>query len=330
MLCAGLGAEGDTGLQAGKVVPHDDSSSATERVSRVESDVRVQAVLEVLGGMPSAVVAERRGIDVALLARWRRTFVEAGAARITNRPDHGDAAERDRYLAAMAHELRTPLTVALGWLDLTRAHDLPPESARGLRQAQRGLHRLAERLDDLELLAAASLGRLDVQPRMVSLRETVRRLSQEEQEAFGLTEEQLATRLYVDPMHYWRIMRDLWQATDLYPAPQERWVEVEARSPWLELRIVRRGDPIPPRLLQSLFDPFEHDVAGSTITIGLYLARALTVAHGGTIGLEQDDERAIFWVRTPLRALDERRSTGSTGPPAPRRGEDHGFRSRLR
>ncbi len=39
----------------------------------------------------------------------------------------------------------------------------------GVTRARHGLARLTERLQDLELMAAASLGRLDVRPRGVGL-----------------------------------------------------------------------------------------------------------------------------------------------------------------
>ena len=291
-------------MQAGGAVAHEPPEPSSG-AGTAEDDVRIQAVLDVLRGVPTAVAAERHGIDVALLARWRRAFVEAGTARITNRPQPDAAAERDRYLAALAHELRTPLTVALGWLDLTQGEELPETGRHGLAKAKQGLVRLTERLQDLELLAAASLGRLEVSPRPVRLAETVARLPEGEQDALGaaLTAEQGETVMHVDPEHYWRILRDLWAAAGLDPAPTSREIEIQTRDPWLEVRVVGRGDPIPPRILQSLFDPFEHGVDDSAITIGLYLARALTVAHGGTLGLTQDDEHAVFWVRTPLHEV---------------------------
>jgi signal transduction histidine kinase len=68
----------------------------------------------------------------------------------------------------------------------------------------------------------------------------------------------------------------------------------------VELRVERTGDPISHGVLQALFDPFDLNDDATGITIGLYLARALTVAHGGTLGLEQDDRGAVFHVRIPL------------------------------
>jgi signal transduction histidine kinase len=57
-------------------------------------------------------------------------------------------------------------------------------------------------------------------------------------------------------------------------------------------------------VLQALFDPFDLNDDATGITIGLYLARALTVAHGGTVGVEQDDHGGVLWVRIPAARRD--------------------------
>ncbi len=65
---------------------------------------------------------------------------------------------------------------------------------------------------------------------------------------------------------------------------------------------MRDADPIEPHVLQALFEPFDLNDDATGVTMGLYLARALAVAHGGTIGVEQDDHRAVLWVRVPQRS----------------------------
>ena len=97
-----------------------------------------------------------------------------------------------------------------------------------------------------------------------------------------------------------RILRDLWNAANSLPTPRVRTLHVDLiASGWVEFRVVREADPISPDVLQALFDPFDANHDGTGVTIGLYLARALTVAHGGTIGVDQDDQHAAFWVRIP-------------------------------
>jgi K+-sensing histidine kinase KdpD len=119
--------------------------------------------------------------------------------------------------------------------------------------------------------------------------------------------------LVVDPELFRRVVRDLWQAASLAPTPRELRLEVTTRGPWTELRVVRTGDPVPHHVLQALFDPFDLNDDATGITIGLYLARALVVAHGGTLGLEQDDRGAVFHVRVPrTRPSTEDREAGGS------------------
>ncbi len=101
----------------------------------------------------------------------------------------------------------------------------------------------------------------------------------------------------VDPALFSRILRDLWDAAHTTAAVVS--VEVETVPPWVEIRIVREGDPIEPDVLHAMFEPFDGEVDNARVTVGLYLARALTVVHGGTIGVSQERRRTTFAVRVP-------------------------------
>jgi signal transduction histidine kinase len=142
------------------------------------TDARVAAVLEVLGGRTVAEVAREAMVEPVLLHRWVRAFVDAGTAQVTNKPDSDAARQRDRFLAAFAHELRTPLTVARGWGELLLEGELPPEMVTTtVERLHEALGRLAERTLDVQLLAAASLGRLTLAPRRVTMGSLVAELS---------------------------------------------------------------------------------------------------------------------------------------------------------
>jgi hypothetical protein len=78
--------------------------------------------------------------------------------------------------------------------------------------------------------------------------------------------------LVVDRTLFPRVLPDLWQAAGLPPAPRSRGLEVVTVEPWVELRNVREADPIEPRLLQALFEPFDTNDDATGVTIGLYLA----------------------------------------------------------
>jgi signal transduction histidine kinase len=52
-------------------------------------------------------------------------------------------------------------------------------------------------------------------------------------------------------------------------------------------------------VIKALFDPFGTNDDATGVTIGLYLARALTVAHGGILGAEGDDQTTVLYARLP-------------------------------
>lgn len=265
-----------------------------ESAGREESDPRVRAVLEVLAGDGVAEVAARWSVEPALVRRWVRGFVDAGSAQVTNRPAADALRERDRYLAAFAHELRTPLTTAQGWAAMLAEGDVPPAAvARTVTRLGDALERLAERVRDVELLAAASMGLLRLERERVPLGDLVPAVEVDGGD----------TVLHVDPELFRRVLRDLCGAAELAPAPRSVRIGVAAVGPWWEVAVRRDGDPIDTSVLTALFEPFELNDDGSGVTIGLYLARALVVAHGGTLGADQDQDGAVFWVRVPRASL---------------------------
>jgi signal transduction histidine kinase len=263
---------------------------------RAPTDPRVAAVLEVLRGDPLSAVARRWSVDTALLHRWVIAFTDAGTARVTNRPDPEAARQRDRFLAAFAHELRTPLAVAQGWVDMLLEDDLPTAMrSASMAQVRKGLGRLADRVVDLELMAAASMGRLAPHLEPVTLGDLAASVGVDRVGGEGP-----AATVCVDRGLFGHVVRDLWAAAATAPAPTSRRLEVRTVAPWREVRVVREGDPIATPVLQALYDPFEHNSDETGVTIGLYIARALTVAHGGTLGVAQDETGAVLWVRVPI------------------------------
>ncbi len=225
----------------------------------------------------------------------------------TRRRTRGSASRRDRFLAAFAHELRTPLAVAQGWVAMLDEGDIPPSMlADTVSRLDGSLTRLSERILDVELLAQASLGRIRLSPRTVSVGELAHGLPGLDMVGGGGPE----VEVRVVPDLFRRVLRDLWEAGSLRPAPRALRLEVTTVSVWVELRVVRDADPIEPAVLQALFEPFDTNDDETGVTIGLYLARALTVAHGGTVGVDQDEHGAALWVRISRRPAAHDRASG--------------------
>ena len=280
-----------------------------------QPDIRVAAVLEVLGGAVLADVASRWTLDPVVLRRWVRDFVAAGAAQVTNRYEGAVAEGRDRFLTAFAHELRGPLSVAQGWVALMVDGDLEPSLvAASIRRLQQALGQLTRRIRDVELLAAASLGRLRITPEQVA----VHTLTGELPDPVQLDPSVATLPVQVDPQLFPLVLHDLWAAGGTHPEPRSRHLEVEQVGAWVEFRVVRDADPIDHDVLVALFEPFNANDDATGVTLGLYLARALTVAHGGTIGVDQDDDRAVLWLRVPQQSpLVSGAAPAAPVPPAP-------------
>jgi signal transduction histidine kinase len=258
-------------------------------------DLRVSMVLAVIGGRSVEDVAQEWDIESSLLHRWVRDFLVAGTAVITNQPDPDDARQRDRFLAAFAHELRTPVAVARGWAMMLAEGEVPeeklPESHERLADA---LNRLSEHILDVELSASASLGRVRVNAEPIDLDALCQGLSGSPGVRNGAD-----LTVYADPRLLGRVLRDLWETAHREPAPERVSIDVVESGSWHEIRVVREGTPISPMILKALFDPFGTNDDATGVTIGLYLARALVVAHGGFLGAEGDDQRTVLLARLP-------------------------------
>ncbi len=273
------------------------STPATE--SDPHRDPRVAAVLAVLRGGSIEVAAQRWALDPALVQRWVGAFVDAGVAQVTNTPDPEAAARRDRFLAAFTYEIREPLAAAL-----SDAGKLGTQRVGSAAQAATAVHlegslnNLSGRVADAELLVAAALGGLRIARRTVEVGSLVESIDPR-----LIGGEGPRYQVDVDPVRFGRVLSDMWTTSAMAPEPRSRRVVVQVIEPWVEIRVMRDADPIATDILEELFEPFRADRIRSGSSIGLYLARVLTVAHGGTIGLDQDDDGAALWVRVPLRPL---------------------------
>lgn len=258
-------------------------------------DLRVSMVLAVLGGRSVEDVAQEWEIDSSLLHRWVRDFLVAGSAVVTNRPDPDEAKQRDRFLAAFAHELRTPVAVARGWAMVLAEGDVPEDQVtESLERLSDALNRLSEHILDVELATSSSLGRIRVRAESVDVAALCGELADSPEVRRGA-----GVHVRADRQLLGRVLRDLVATARQEPTPENVVVDIVETGSWHEIRVVREGTPISPMVIKALFDPFGTNDDATGVTIGLYLARALTVAHGGILGAEGDDQTTVLYARLP-------------------------------
>jgi len=277
-------------------------------------DLRVSMVLDVLGGKAVEDVAQEWDIESSLLHRWVRDFLVAGSAVVTNRPDPDDARQRDRFLAAFAHELRTPVAIARGWATMLAEGDVPDDQvADAHERLADALTRLSDHILDVELSTSASLGRIRVSLAPVVVDDLCQGLPGNPTVRHGAD-----LTVYADARLMARVIRDLWTTAHRDPTPDTVSIDVIEAGSWHEIRVVREGTPISPMVLKAMFDPFGANDDATGVTIGLYLARALTVAHGGILGAEGDEQTTVLLARLPRRPDED--SASEEPPPGPEPG----------
>ena len=116
--------------------------------------------------------------------------------------------------------------------------------------------------------------------------------------------------MYADPRLLIRVLRDLWATAHREPAPTSVDIDVIETGSWHEIRVVRRGTPISPMVIKALFDPFGANDDATGVTIGLYTARALIVAHRGILGAEGEDDSTVLLARLPREPAVDPEPTG--------------------
>jgi signal transduction histidine kinase len=229
---------------------------------------------------------------------------------------------KDEFLALAAHELKGPLTSIRGFAQLLR---------RGTRQAPNGVERrsdmqwvekieaqadrLGRLIEELTDAARADLGKFDLKVREVPLGAMLRRVAEAQQVTttrHKLTVEAPATGLFVqgDETRLEQVFSNL-IANAIKYSPNGgditvvvSGLDVETPDPFVEVAIHDQGQGISPNDLERIFTRFMRADPGrgaQGLGLGLYIARAIIEAHGGTIRAESPGlgQGSTFVVRLP-------------------------------
>ena len=236
-------------------------------------------------------------------------------------------AARDEFLSIAGHELRTPLAaLALGLAGLHRRlqqtpETPPPGTLEGLAgRAQRSLGQV-ERLNQLvdRLLSVSQLqqGGLRLERQQVDLRtpvnEVVQRFSEQAEQAgcrIALSAGQ-AVSGYWDPLGIEQVATNLIANAIKYGAGKPIEVSVHQAGDDARLTVRDQGIGVPPDDLERIFDRFARAVSTrhfGGLGLGLYIARRITEAHGGTIDVtSQPGVGSSFVVHLPRAPASEAR-----------------------
>lgn len=251
---------------------------------------------------PFVVNGERRGVLQVVSARpdfftdQDLRFLEVVArwvGLLTERAEQGRASASEERITVLAHDLRNLLVPLQGRLQLLQRRAEREGRARDARDVQIAIGAL-ERLNRL-IADLLDVGRLDrgifaVEPRPVDLVALVR----EAAEALGTagTRIEIAAPdevvVYADPDRVRQALENLLSnavkhSPDGAPIALALTTETRADEVWAILSVTDWGPGIAEELLPRLFTRFAAGPDSSGLGLGLYLARGIAVAHGGTL-----------------------------------------------
>lgn len=206
---------------------------------------------------------------------------------------------RDRFISIAAHDLKTPLSaMQLHAQMLLRGLDKPEGVSRDkmvskLEAIRRQVGKLAVLIDDMLDVSRIVRGRIDLEPAEVDFAELVREVVAEragEIEHTGSTVEVTAPETLVgrwDPRRLRQIVGHLVDnALAFAPGPIQ--LELGEGEGGIRLEVRDQGPGIAEHERELVFRPFVRGAGaeGDGVGLGLWMARELTQAMGGTLELK--------------------------------------------
>lgn len=305
--------------------------SAFNQIGRGHADDRQAHGFEI-----NTLVAEYRALRASVLRRWQQKGPLDSAAfqemlRFNEAIDQMVAVSvqqfaqtteriRDLFAGVLAHDMRSPLGAILNSAQVVLCDkNLSSASMRAGANLQRSAERLKLLVDDLFVFTRTRLGNaLPIDPTPQDFGRICHGAVEEVRAAAPDAQIELQTTgelsVVCDAARINQLLVNLVTNAVQYGNGLIR-VQAVGGTEQLVLTVWNAGPPIPANALPTLFDPLTRVVPSpargrpsSGIGLGLYIARCITHAHHGTIGVQSDANGTRFTVKIPRSPIAERQT----------------------
>ncbi|GLI26709.1 two-component sensor histidine kinase [Agromyces rhizosphaerae] len=287
------------------LVPLQRVAATAERVSTLPLE---RGEVELADRVPDSDTDERTEVG-RVGASFNRMLDHVGQA-LTARAE--SEAKVRRFVGDASHELRTPIASIRGYAELTRrsTEEVPPDAAHALDRIESESLRMSALVDDLLLLARLDEGRelrsddVDLSALVVDVVGDAHVAGPDHRWELDVPEEPVLVAGDLSRLH--QVLANLLANARVHtPAGTTVSVALAHDGGDAVVTVADDGPGIAPDLQRTLFERFARgDASRSRATgstgLGLAIARAVVVAHGGSIGVESEPGRTVFTVR--LRA----------------------------
>ena len=219
-------------------------------------------------------------------------------------------AERDRLraqellIATLGHDLRNPLNVIATGLsvlgDSSSMTERERETVKRLDRTATRMHRMIEQV----MVVAQTMGGeiVPVSRGQVDLGELVNQVVQDTRSSGTHKIEvdvTLTERIVGDTDKLNRLIDNL-VVNAIRHGDGAIAIGVHRDGPNAVLTVKNGGAPIPPDLLDKLFDPYTRSRSSGGAGLGLYIVKQIARAHGGTVAVSSTTEGTTFTVTLPI------------------------------
>ena len=226
-------------------------------------------------------------------------------------------AMKDEFIATVRHELRTPLTAIRGALGLLRGGAVSDLGHRARKLVDIGFAhsgQLLSMINDLLDSEALEKGEMRFARRPVTLASVISDAVKESREAAGAHEVTIAKvtpvgdiEVEADPARLCQVLVNLIlnaiEATR--PGGSVSVVAGSYKSGMARVSVRDRGPGVPDIFQPRIFKRFSQADSSDArekggIGLGLYIARSVVEAHGGSIGFQNHPGGAEFYIDLPV------------------------------
>lgn len=244
-----------------------------------------------------------------------------GQLRESNRKLHKLDEAKDEFISMASHQLRTPLTSVKGYLSMVLEGDvgnITQEQRKLLEEAYGSAQRMVYLIGDFLNVSRLQTGKFVLESAPVNLAHLV----QEEVEQLQATAARREIRLeYHAPLNFPDTMLDDGKMRQVvmnfidnaiyYSKPNNTvMIELTATAKEITLAVHDTGIGVPVSERHHLFTKFYRATNARRVRpdgtgIGLYMAKKVIAAHGGSIIFETKENRgSTFGFRLPLKKAD--------------------------
>lgn len=310
------------------------SEGVPRRFQHIEDAAERHALARVKMGLSARqVISEFRALRATVIRLWEREAIEIDKASIYDLTRFNEAIDqalteaagryteeidrsRELFLGILGHDLRNPLGAISGFAELHLRSKTPDRHHHFASQILVCARRMSHMITDLIELTRVRLGTgISAKPTHTSMRRICTNVIEEmkaiypdrtfhlncDDELLGEWDEARMSQVLSN------LLGNAIQHGDVRSP-----VTVTARGDGsgVELSVHNDGTPIPPKMIPRLFDCLFQgaseqraaDDNSTSLGLGLYIAKEIISAHGGTIGVQSSDgEGTTFTAHLPQR-----------------------------